>query len=496
MGGPFFGRVPMKRRTLRFPAVPGAGTIRNLVLKRDRHFIEMKIGFYVRPLSAMVAAAVFLAGRSFGQDAARTNNAPPPALTNSAAAPEKFWNIHMEATYVGQWHPSFRAQYSGPESLDNHSATAETVDYDLFLGARLWQGAEFHVDGLYWQGFGFNHTLGIEAFPNAEAYKIGAQAGNVAPVRVFIRQTIGLGGDQEPVTDDALHLGGQQDVSRITLTVGQISVLDIFDQNSYAGDPTTQFLNWALVGNEAWDYPANSIGYITGFAAELNQPNWTARYGMFQMPGVQNGMAINQQYLEAWGMVTEFERRFAIHDHPGAVRLLAYLNRADMGSYAEALENPQRPPNIVDTRQYRLKYGFGLNAEYELIQGVGFFTRLGWNDGQTENWAYADVDKSGSAGLSIKGAFWNRPNDTVGLAGVVNGISRVQQDFFAAGGLGILAGDGALSYGLEKTLETYYKAQIWKNIYATADYQYVIDPAYNAARGPVSILGLRLHWEF
>jgi high affinity Mn2+ porin len=486
----------MDCRTLHFLAAPGAGTIGNHVLKRDRRFIEMKICFYVRPLPAMVAAALFLAGRIFGQDAAQTNNAPPPTPPNPAAAKEPLWNYHMEATCVGQWHPSFPAQYSGPESLDNHSATAETVDYDLFLGARLWQGAEFHVDGLFWQGFGFNHTLGIEAFPNAESYKIGSYDGNVTPARVFLRQTIGLGGDQEPVADDALHLGGRQDVSRITLTVGQISVLDIFDQNSYAGDPTTQFLNWALVGNEAWDYPANSMGYITGFAAELNQPNWTARYGFFQMPTVANGMAIDQQYLQAWGMVTEFERRFVIHKHPGAVRLLAFLNRAHMGSFAEADDNPERPANIVDTRQYRLKYGFGLNAEYELIKGVGVFTRLGWNDGQTENWVYADVSKTGSAGLSIKGAFWNRPNDTVGLAGIVNGISHVQQDYFADGGQGILAGDGALSYSLEKTLETYYKFQIWKNLNVTADYQYVIDPAYNAARGPVSILGVRFHWDF
>jgi high affinity Mn2+ porin len=238
------------------------------------------------------------------------------------------------------------------------------------------------------------------------------------------------------------------------------------------------------------------MGYITGFAAELNQPNWTARYGFFQQPQRANGMAEDPAFLRAWGMVTELERRFTIHDHPGAVRLLAFLNRADMGSYAEAADSPVRPANIIDTRAYRLKYGFCLNGEYEIIKGIGAFTRLGWNDGKSENWAYADVTESGSAGLSIKGAFWNRPNDAVGLAGVVNGISRVQQEYFEAGGLGILAGDGTLSYGLEKTLETYYKAQIWKNIYASADYQYVIDPAYNAARGPVSIFGMRLHWEF
>jgi len=434
----------------------------------------------------------------FGQEASQATNAPPapPTPPNPAAAKEQFWNLHVEATYIGQWHPGFPAQYSGPESLDNHSATAETVDVDLFLGARLWKGAEFHLDGLYWQGFGFNHTLGMEAFPNAEAYKIGNREGNIAPARVFLRQTIGLGGDQEPVADDALHLGGQQDVSRLTLTVGQISVLDIFDQNTYAGDPTSQFLNWALAGNEAWDYPANSMGFMTGFAAELNQPHWTLRYGFFQMPRVANGMAEDPAYLRAWGMVTELERRFTVREHPGAVRLLSYLNRADMGSYAEAADNPARPADIVATREYRMKYGFCLNSEYELAKGVGAFARLGWNDGQSENWAYADVQESGSAGLSIKGDFWHRPNDTVGLAGVVNGISRAQQQFFADGGLGILAGDGALSYGLEKTLETYYKAQIWKNIYGTADYQYVIDPAYNAARGPVSILSMRLHWEF
>ena len=455
----------------------------------------MKISIYVRPLSAFVAAAVFLVGRCSGQDAARTNNAPPPTPPNPAAAQEPLWNYHMQATYVGDWHSSFPAQYSGPESLDNHSATAETVSADLFLGARLWQGAEFHLDGLFWQGFGFNHTLGIEAFPSAEAYKIGSPHGNICPARVFIRQTIGLGGDQEPVADDALHLGGRQDVSRITLTVGEISVLDIFDQNSYAGDPANQFLNWALVGNEAWDYPANSLGYITGFAAELNQPKWTARYGFFQMPSVANGMAINQQYLDAWGMVTEFERRFAFHNHPGAVRLLAFLNRVHSGTYADALDSPVRPA-VVTAQNYCLNYGFCLNTEYELTKGVGAFARLGWNAGQTPAWAYADVSRSGSAGLSINGDFWHRSNDTFGLAGVINGISHVQQQFFADGGQGILAGDGTLSYSLEKTLETYYKAQIWKNIYATADYQYVINPAYNAARGPVSILGMRLHWEF
>lgn len=445
--------------------------------------------------TCVIAAAGCAASAQNSASPNAGTNTPPLTPTNPPAAKEQFWNIHAQATYVGEWHPSFPAQYSGRESLDNHSQTAETFSADLYLGARLWNGAEFHLDGLFWQGFGFNQTLGIEAFPSAQAYKVGSFHGNVAPTRVFLRQTIGLGGDQESVPDDALHLGGKQDISRITLTVGEISVLDIFDQNSYAGDSTSQFLNWGLVGNEAWDYPANSLGYITGFAAELNQPNWTARYGFFQEPRVQNGMAINEQYLQAWGMVTEFERRFTIHEHPGAVRFLAFLNRVDSGTYADALDSPVRPA-VVSDHNYCLDYGFCLNTEYELIKGVGGFARIGWNAGQTPDWSYADVQKTATAGVSVKGDFWHRPNDTAGLAGIVNGISHVQQQFFADGGLGILAGDGTLNYGLEQTLETYYKFQIWKNINSTADYQYVINPAYNKDRGPVSIVSLRLHWDF
>lgn len=427
---------------------------------------------------------------------ASAQDAAPPVAGTNAAPSQPWWNLHMANTEVGQWHPSFPARSSGPNSLDSHSLTAETVSLELFLGARLWHGAEFHVDGLFWQGFGFNHTLGVEAFPSAEAYKVGSFHGNVTAARAFIRQTFGLGGDQEPVADDALHLGGQQDISRITLTVGEISVLDIFDQNSYAGDAASQFLSWALVGNEAWDYPANSLGFITGFAAELNQPKWTLRYGMFQEPRVQNGVAEDPAYLRAWGMVTEFERRFTLRNRPGAVRFLAYLNRADMGSYEEAVDNPQRPADIMATRAYRLKYGFCLNTEYEVFKGVGVFSRAGWNDGHSEDWAYADVQYTASAGVSVKGDFWHRANDTVGLAGVVNGISHDQQQFLGDGGLGILAGDGGLNYGLEKSLETYYNYQVWKTLHVTADYQFIIDPAYNRARGPVSVLSGRIHWEF
>jgi high affinity Mn2+ porin len=275
-----------------------------------------------------------------------------------------------------------------------------------------------------------------------------------------------------------------------------MSVKDIFDNNAYANDPRTQFMNWGLMANEAWDYPADSLGYETGFAIELNQPHWAVRYGFFQMPEVSNGMAQDAHYLEAWGMVTEFERRYTVNGHPGTVRFLAYLNSAHMGSYQAALDSPIRPADIEATRAYRYKYGFGLNVEQEIIKNVGAFARLGWSDGQTEAWVFSDVDRTAALGISVKGEFWRRPNDTFGLAGVLNGITRVHQEFFAAGGTGILAGDGALNYGWEQVLETYYDVQIWRTLHGALDYQFVNNPAYNHDRGPVSILGARLHWEF
>ena len=424
-----------------------------------------------------------------------TNSAPAPAIPPSSAQPQE-WNWHVQNTGIIQGYPAFPAKYSGANSLPDGGEARETVSLDLYAGVRLWPGAEAHVDGLMWQGFGVNNALGVDGFPNGEAFRLGTKVPNVNMPRLFVRQVIGFGGGQETVDDDPLTLAGTQDVSRLTLTLGKMSVKDVFDNNAYANDPRTQFMNWALMANEAWDYPADALGYITGFTAELNQPAWTLRYGFFQMPRASNGTALDSHYLEAWGMVAELERRFSFDTHPGVVRFLGYLNHAHMGSYQDAVNNAAPPANIDATRAYRYKYGFGLNWEQEIVKDVGLFSRLGWSDGQNEAWVFADVDRTATLGVSVKGGAWHRPEDTFGLAGAANGISRAHQEFFDAGGTGILAGDGKLSYGWEKILETYYDFQVWKTIHTTVDYQFITDPAFNRDRGPVSVFAARVHWEF
>jgi high affinity Mn2+ porin len=436
------------------------------------------------------------------------------------AAPQNF-NFHSQLTAVAQGDPGFPAQYSGPNSLNSVGERQSTFSADLFAGLRLWRGAEMHADFMMWEGYGLSQTFGIEDFPNGDAYKAGTTLPDFTAAHLFIRQTFGFGGEQEDEPDGPLSLAGKQDISRLTVTVGRLAVSDIFDNNTYAHDPHTQFLNWAAAANLTWDYPADTIGFTTGLAVELNQPDWTLRYGFFQMPGVQNGFTAEDRiftwpgqggdgpFFLSWGMVTELERRWKIDSHPGAIRLMAWLNEANMANYSAAtallLANP--PSNLSqgtdDTpdsaRSFRCKYGFGLNWEQEVAKNIGMFSRVGWNDGQEESWAYTEATWTTSLGVSVKGPLRNLPkrqDDTFGLMGVISGTSHANQEFLQAGGLGILDGDGALSYSPEKALETYYNFQLEKTAQLMLDYQFVADPSFNCARGPVSIFGARIHWEF
>jgi high affinity Mn2+ porin len=433
------------------------------------------------------------------------------------------WNLHGQTTIIPNLQPGFGAKYSGPNSLGTASDRRGSISADLFLGAPLWPGAELHADFLLWQGFGLSNSFGLEAFPDADAYKAGTVDPRFMLSHLFIRQTCGLSGDQEDVPDGPFTLPGKRDVSRLTITAGRLNMAELFDNNTYNHDLHTQFMSWAST-MLSWDYPADTIGYTTGVAFELNQPNWAVRYGWFQLPSVPNGFTSDDrifmwpvqagektsdgEFWKEWGMIVEFERRWRYCDHPGAIRLQAWTDYGFLASYSAATRllraNPP-PPNTPQGVEITVpaaafgfhdKYGFGINCEQEIAKNVGIFGRFGWQDGQTAAATFTDVDWTVQLGVSVKGAAWRRPGDTFGLLGNLAGASSQQQAFLKAGGTGILDGDGNLSYACEKSFETYYDFAIGKGFHFAFDYQFFADPAFNRDRGPVNVFGGRLHWEF
>lgn len=430
----------------------------------------------------------------------RWDGMEPAVARPSESWPDgKDWNVHGQVTFIGQGYPAFRSPYQSFQSLYGGGQFKNTTSATAFLGFRPWDGTEIYVNPELMQGSGLSDTFGMGAFPNGEAQKSGFPIPRANVARIFVRQTFGLGGEQETVDDGPNQLAGKRDVSRVTLTVGKISALDIFDNNAFSHDPRVDFLNWNMYCCGSYDLTMDKVGYTWGGAAELNQQRWAFRVGYFLLPTVSNANTFDMHIPERGQYLAEFEWRYSLFDQPGKLRFLGYLNRGTMGSYADAVALAAvsgSTPDITLTRKTRSNYGGVINAEQAITDDLGLMARASWGAGRTEKMGWTDSDESFMFGGVLKGTSWGRPNDRIGLGGVIDGLSSDARAFFAAGGLGILVGDGALSYRPEKVLESYYAYSINKWVTLTFDYQFVVDPAYNADRGPVSIFATRLHAEF
>lgn len=406
------------------------------------------------------------------------------------------WEIHGQTTFLPQGYPSFRAPYSGPNSLTPASQLQETWSNSLYLNARLWEGGEVYYNPELLQGFGLNNTVGAGGFPNGEAQKSNFPYPHYNTSRLFLRQTFGFGGEQEELASAPGQLADKVDVSRLTIQAGKFAVLDVFDGNVYAKDTRKDFMNWSMWAPGAFDYAADKVGLAYGVTAELNQKQWALRTGYFLMDAVSNSNNFDTRVFQRGEYVVELETRFSLFSQPGKLRTLAWLNSVFSGSYRDTLNNPALDLDIAQTRMGRIKYGYVVSLEQALSSEVGLVGRWSWNDGKNEIMAFTDIDSSLSLSASIKGVRWGRPDDVIGIGGAINGLSRDQRDFIAAGGLGVLIGDGQLNYQRERILETYYAFALNKQLTLTADYQLITNPAYNADRGPVSIFSGRLHGEF
>jgi len=408
------------------------------------------------------------------------------------------WNIHGQFTFIGQGYPAFRSPYQGQNSLSGANQAKETVSATAFIGFRPWDGTDIYINPEITQGFGLSETVGVAGFPSFEAQKASFPMPRADVARVYLQQTFGLGGEQETIADGPNQIAGKEDISRLTIIAGKLAVTDFFDNNAYAHDGRTQFFNWNIDCCGSYDWTMDQLSYTWGAMAELNQKFWAFRAGYFLVPVVSNSDNLDTHVPDG-EYIGELELRYSLFSQPGKLRLMGWANRANMGSYAAALAEPLTAPNYPDitlVRQVQTNYGFEANLEQAITDDFGVFSRASWNTGLYEIIAWTDCDESLSAGAQLKGTSWGRPNDKIGVAGVVEGLSGEARAYFAAGGLGILIGDGALNYRPEKILETYYSYSLnnWASL--TFDYQFVADPAYNADRGPVHIFAGRLHAQF
>ena len=422
---------------------------------------------------------------------------PKDASQTPLLADSERWSVHAQTTFVQQYAFPFRAPYRGPNSLDPN-AGRETWDATLFVGVRLWPGAELWVNPEIDQGFGLSTTLGVAGFPSAEAYKVGANYPYTRLPRTFIRQTINLGGESEKVEAGANRFAGSETSDRIVLTLGKFSVTDVFDNNKYAHDSRGDFLNWALVDTGTFDYAADAWGYTYGAAAEWYRGHWAFRAGLFDLSIVPNSTDLDPTFKQFQWM-GEIERRYSLWGQPGKVAVTGFLTYGRMGSFEDALELASltgQPPDTSLVRRYQIRTGVSFNMEQQLSKDVGIFARAGVADGTREPFAFTDVDRTVAAGLVVTGRSWGRPDDTFGSGAIINGLTSEHLAYFNAGGLGILVGDGKLPhYSPEKILEMYYAFPLFGGR-ATIDYEFVWDPAYNEDRGPVSVIATRLRYQF
>ncbi|GEJ55979.1 carbohydrate porin [Anaeromyxobacter diazotrophicus] len=449
------------------------------------------------PADAPPASEIALA-RSFTPFTPRP--APPPGEAAAPAEPPAWWSVGFQSTYVLQRKAGFQAPYTGPNSLTTAPETGYTLSATAFLGVRPWSGLELFFDPETIQSQDISHLSGLGGLSNGENQKSGGPIPTLYRARVFLRQTVDLGGEAATLEAGPNQFGGATRSRRLVVTAGNFSWGDVFDGNAFSHDPRTQFLNWALMSYGATDYPADVRGYTWGITVEYYQENWAFRAGRFAEPIESNGLALDAHVLDHYSDTVEIEHGHTVLGQPGKVRVLGIRNFTRMGSFRDALRYAAAnggAPDVASVRRDQAKYGLGVSFEQNVLPGVGLFGRLSFNDGRTETYSYAEIERAVAAGASVDGRYWRRPGDTLGFAWALDALSDDHRAYLGVGGLGFLIGDGRLDrYRPEQILEAYYSVNAFKGFWLTFDAQHIANPAYNADRGPVNVAGVRLHVEY
>jgi high affinity Mn2+ porin len=433
-----------------------------------------------------------------------SDSADPSAGTESMLShfsSTRFW-LSGQANFIFQTHPPFHAPYSGPNSLNPNYEKATSRLMTLYTGFRLDDSTEFLFDLEEAGGAALSTGLGLAGNTDLDIVRNPLLSKAPYVGRGMIHKIFALSKDKVENRRSFLSLFDELPRRRLEVRFGKFGMPDFFDVNSVGSDTHFQFNNWTIDNNGAWDYAADTRGYTVGATADFEDRNWGFRFAEALMPKVANGIDLVWKPWQVHAENFEYEvRRGLIPKKSGAIRLLAYVNHANMGIYREAVANFEAGltsvPEITNHPWHiTRKYGFGVNLEQNLTRYVTAFGRFGWDNGKTESFAYTEVDQTFSGGLGANGAWWRRKQDRAGIAFVTNAISKDHQMYLADGGIGFLLGDGKLNYGRENIVESYYTVHVWRGIYLAPGVQHIQNPGYNRDRGPVVVPTLRAHVEF
>jgi hypothetical protein len=411
----------------------------------------------------------------------------------------RFW-LSGQMNFVGQANPSFPEKYSGPHSFRATSNSANGGVITAYAGFQLSRSTEVLASGEAAYGLGISSAFGLGGYTNLDAVRDPTLTAEPYLARLLVHQVFALDPNNDEADRGPLSTFSEVPRHRFELRAGKFAVTDFFDTNAVGSDSHLQFLNWSLDQNGAFDFPADARGYTWGIYGEYQSPSWGARFAETLVEGPQNGGPLVWNLRQANNSDGEVEFHRGPVEKTGLVRLLGWVNHGNMGVYKDAINQylagiTKAPDLSAHPVQVTAKYGFGINVEQAFSPRITAYARFGWNNGETETWSFAEIDQTFSSGLGFLGNLWDRNYDRGGIAFASNGISSAHARYLALGGLGSVLGDGALHYGRENLIETYYTLHLWRGIYAGPDLQSIFNPGYNRARGPVTVGSLRVHVE-
>ncbi|MDQ6812880.1 MAG: carbohydrate porin [Bacteroidota bacterium] len=411
---------------------------------------------------------------------------------------EKKLTVHWQATVIPQYHFKFSSPYQGDNSLEPEEGIKPSLTTTFYVNYHPFKNAYIVFNPEAAGGKGLSKTLGIAGFPNGEIYRVGDPAPQPYIARLYGEYRFPFISKKQlkAIFPDSTKTPIPE--KYLSVLFGKFSLTDFFDGSNISHDPRLHFFNWSLMASGAWDYPANVRGYTIGGVAQAFLGDWKIRGAVTAVPMEANGQELQFKPGNAMGTALEIEKDNLIKKSETVftdVHLGIFYNKARMGNYETAIKSSQINPDVTDSRLY----GRDKKGIYAIVDNhfgrVSNFIRASYNDGKNETWAFTEIDRSIATGFSFAGAMWKRPNDVLGIATVVNGLSKDHRDYLAAGGYGFLIGDGRLNYGTENIIEAYYSFNAFKGFFISPDYQFVAHPAYNKDRGPVHIVSLRLHYQ-